>query len=102
MASLITCCFEVDNLDNCYFRAKALKKLSKLSQEERAMEKEYNRDKGCHVKHGWSPKQNQLVTESLVGRVARETTRLSCNLHSPENGSCGLWYTIGTGEDIIS
>ena len=42
MASLIMGCFEVDNPNNHYFRAKALKKLDKMSLEDRALEQEYN------------------------------------------------------------
>eukprot|EP00956_Cyclotella_meneghiniana_P014401 scaffold21539_cov48-Cyclotella_meneghiniana.AAC.1 len=98
MAALVTRVFSADFIGFHYFRAKALKKLSKMTPEERELERQMNSEKG---RLAW----NVSVTKNALDRMLSGNEKKGDKeivLRHPHARECLLWHIIrteGDGED---
>lgn len=84
MASLITGFFEADNPNNHYFRAKELKKLDKISLEDRALEQEYNCQRSSQktMYHGDDGRLYNLEFNAQHTEISNMNTHCTATVHT--------------------
>eukprot|EP00956_Cyclotella_meneghiniana_P011889 scaffold16708_cov34-Cyclotella_meneghiniana.AAC.1 len=95
MAALVTRVFPADTIGN-YFRAKALKKLSKMTPEEREFERKMNSVKGRLAWNGSAPKK--ALDRILSGNEKKGDKEFV--LRSALARECLLWHIICTEGDV--
>ena len=83
--------------ENHYFCAQALKKLSKMSLEKRALGHEYNHEKGCESEP-WKVSMTKLALDPIICGKAREGDK-EIVLRQPFAQGSFLWHTLSNEAD---